>query len=309
MHRHVKTRTHYKEAGTRKSMDYMEPHKVIETLMPGDSSSILQLKARGGTPENHRILVKWFGCSSKGAWNYAEGFPLNINCFYGIPDSVDLLVDGLTPGSVRGFIFSITARDTEENPVSITYPSMMRGRPTIQPIEMRRPISPPMLQAYFTSLSLKPPFDRCYLQVNLFALINTSEDRILVATLTSPPITLRKKAPKPDFAFSGGRITCQGHCYEKDIAQYISVAERGTSSRYPHSWWQAQCIFRGLEANDTTKSLAKRLRGHEEDPMETKLFELEQKYRIDAVVQGRQGLEGSRHTAKRLRRDSNGNAP
>ncbi|KAI9046827.1 hypothetical protein LZ554_008908 [Drepanopeziza brunnea f. sp. 'monogermtubi'] len=89
------------------------------------------------------------------------------------------------------------------------------------------------------------------------------------------------------FSYDGCHLTYQDHRYAKDISSYIPprpvtaeshAAEAGcqqprqVNSQSP-AWWQAQCIFRGLPSHGTVAELQERLRGHENDPIESETLE------------------------------------
>jgi hypothetical protein len=303
--KHEKSLAHGKNIGIG-TTNCIERYKVIQTPMPGDANSIAGLQPQGGTPQRTKIAITWFGFfKDTCGWKYRKDFPCNINCSY---DTTELLQ--VNPGSIcKGFVFRITARDARRNAVEITYPTLRRRRQVGQPIEMTLPISPPVVTASFISLVLEPPFDHCSLLIEFFAVTNTSQDRVLVANFSSPAISLVRKEPNFEFSYDGQQITFQGHRYEKDIAHFISVSERGGWSHWSLAWWKAQCIFRGLEADDIKANLARRLKGHEGDPIKAEFLELQETFILQAASQRQQGLDSSRRTAKRSRLNVNGNCP
>ncbi|KAL2062472.1 hypothetical protein VTL71DRAFT_6738 [Oculimacula yallundae] len=89
------------------------------------------------------------------------------------------------------------------------------------------------------------------------------------------------------FSFDGYQLKLQEHPYAKDVAQYIPLLEPSQTKKdtiaarhlrhnenKPRSWWQSQCIFRGLSSDGDIEVLQNRLRGHEEDPISDEILGL-----------------------------------
>lgn len=81
------------------------------------------------------------------------------------------------------------------------------------------------------------------------------------------------------FVYDGWELRFRGHGYARRIAPFIprGPSERAEDSKQsrqqlhyttqPQEWWEAQCVFRGLNSDGTVEELQDTLRGHEEDAM------------------------------------------
>ncbi|KAG4438444.1 hypothetical protein IFR05_006054 [Cadophora sp. M221] len=88
------------------------------------------------------------------------------------------------------------------------------------------------------------------------------------------------------FSFDGYQLEFQDHPYARNVAQYIPLLEpfrttRGTIAARqprhdskPRSWWQSQCVFRGLSSDGNIEEMQNALRGHEEDCISEDILDL-----------------------------------
>jgi hypothetical protein len=86
--------------------------------------------------------------------------------------------------------------------------------------------------------------------------------------------------------YPDGKVTYSGYClYINDYLFYANIepylprdpvlTKRGQIAKnqppkpqkQAHTWWKAQCIFRGLSPKGTIAQLQDRLKGHERDPI------------------------------------------
>ncbi|KAE8454619.1 hypothetical protein EG329_000242 [Mollisiaceae sp. DMI_Dod_QoI] len=102
------------------------------------------------------------------------------------------------------------------------------------------------------------------------------------------------------------KFECFGHSYTKGVADFIPLLEPLKTKagliakRQPPkprtqlaTWWQAQCIFRGLDSKGTVPQLQQALRGHEVDPVSDDILLLLRNAKEEYRVKNDEALENN----------------
>ncbi len=99
--------------------------------------------------------------------------------------------------------------------------------------------------------------------------------------------------PDGKVIYSGYSLYINDHHFYENIELYLPrdpvLTKRGQVAKnqppkpqkQAHTWWKAQCIFRGLSPKGTIAQLQDRLKGHARDSIAKVILELEEKAKKD----------------------------
>ncbi len=104
----------------------------------------------------------------------------------------------------------------------------------------------------------------------------------------------------------GFEFCINNYCYCRSVAEYLpntalalTKARRIAARQLPkplkqaHTWWKAQCVFRGLPPKGTIVQLQERLRGHEKAPISKDFMVIQEQAKKDYIAKNNAAIEDS----------------